>query len=72
MRELQSQQLEVCTDNSQKNECELYRNTFNFLDGGLITDISDEKESIIEDFPQKYCLVSLRVNIKKFHNKTRF
>ena len=59
-----SQQLEVCTDNSQKNECELYRNTFNFLDGGLITDISDEKESIIEDFPQKYCLVNLRVNIR--------
>ena len=67
-----SQQLEVCTDNSQKNECELYRNTFNFLDGGLITDISDEKESIIEDFPQKYCLVSLRANIKKFQTKPDF
>ena len=67
-----SQELEVCTDNSQKNECELYRNTFNFLDGGLITDISDEKESIIEDFPQKYCLVNLRVNIKKFTTKPDF
>ena len=67
-----SQQLEVCTDNSQKNECELYRNTFNFLDGGLITEISNEKESIIEDYPQKYCLVSLRVNIKKFQTKPDF
>ena len=67
-----SEQLEVCTDNSQKNECELYRPTCNFLDGGVITDISDEKESIIEDFPQKYCLVNLRVNIKKFTTKPDF
>ena len=37
-----------CKDNDEKSRCTLYQNTFNYIQGGFISEIKDEKEEIIE------------------------
>ena len=66
---LDHDQLEVCTDNNETARCTLYQNTFNYIEGGFISQTKNKKETIIDGEPEKECLITLDVFVKKYHEK---
>ncbi len=66
---LNSSQLEVCTDDDNKSRCTLYQNTFNYIEGGYITEIKNKKEEILQSAPEKECLIRIDAFIKEYEEK---
>ena len=66
---LDHNQLEICTDTQKTSRCTLYQNTFNYVEGGFISEIRNKMESIIDSNPAKECLITLEAFVKKYKEK---
>ena len=66
---LDHNQLEICTDNQETSRCTLYQNTFNYIEGGFISETRNKKETIIDGNPEKECQISLEAFVEKYKEK---
>jgi hypothetical protein len=71
---IQSQQIQICSENKKSSNCKLFESTFDYIDGGFITEIKNQdnetdKETIVNSSPLRKCVVKISANVIKYNEK---
>ena len=72
---IQSQKIQICSENKKSSDCNLFESIFDYIDGGFITEIKNQnnesdRETIINSSPLRQCVVKISANIIKYNEKS--
>ena len=75
LERLQSNQIQICSENKVSSDCELFESTFDYIEGGFINEIKNQegetsRETVVNAEPFDQCIVKILANVVKYKEKS--
>ena len=74
LERIQSNQIQICSENKVSSDCKLFESTFDYIDGGFINEIRQQEgetsiETLVNSEPLNKCVVKILANVIKYKEK---
>ena len=75
LERLQSNQIQICSENKVSSDCQLFESTFDYIEGGFINEIKNQegetsREIVVNAEPFDKCIVKILANVVKYKEKS--
>ena len=75
LERLQSNQIQICSENKVSSDCKLFESTFDYIEGGFINEIKNQegqmsRETVVNAEPFDQCIVKILANVVKYKEKS--